>query len=144
MISTRDLARLLETTPKTVAAWARDGLIERASQGKYPLVASVRAVLRRQRQRTGSAVAGQVGSQRARLLKLQADRVERQMQIESGKLADAEELEAIYLGRFQAIARLMLSLPARVAGRDPTVTREMAAGIDQEVRELIGEARHAR
>jgi phage terminase Nu1 subunit (DNA packaging protein) len=141
LISTRDLARLLDTTPKTVAAWAQDGVIERASQGKYPLVASVHAVLRRQRQRAGSTVAGQVGSQRARLLKLQADRVELQIKVESGELVELAMVVATVNVMPRGIRSQFLALPARLGAR-LSLSREGVSVAHDEVCDIMNDCAH--
>ena len=87
-VSATELADLLGVSKKTIAAWATSGVVVRTAHGCYDLRASVRGFAKHmhERNRGGDATAvASVAEQRARLLRLQADRVEGENERERSK-----------------------------------------------------------
>ena len=57
-VTTSDLARLFNVTPKTIAEWVKSGLLTRPAQGQFDLVASVRSFVRHMWDRDGGSHSG--------------------------------------------------------------------------------------
>jgi len=61
-VTTSDLARLFNVTPKTIAEWVKSGLLARLAQGKFDLVASVRSFARHMWDRDDGAALGRTAA----------------------------------------------------------------------------------
>ena len=95
MISTADLANLLATTPKTIATYAKLGVVKRRGRGKYDEVASVRGFAKHMRARPkGASATSSVAAERAGLLSVQRRRAELELAKAKGDLQSRTELTA--------------------------------------------------
>ena len=82
-----DLANLLATTPKTIATYAKLGVVKRRGRGKYDEVASVRGFAKHMRARPkGASATSSVASERAGLLSVQRQRAELELAKAKGDL----------------------------------------------------------
>jgi phage terminase Nu1 subunit (DNA packaging protein) len=138
-VSTAELASLLDTTPKTVAEYAKSGVVTRASRGRYAFAASLRGFAKHMRTRPkgGEAAAGAVAAQRARLLKLQADRVERENLQAEGKLLWASEVEATWRAQLRFMRDELRRVTTIVSGRVPHLDRATTDAIASEIDRVL-------
>lgn len=60
-VSTAELARILNVTPKTIAAWLQAGIVAKVSHGKYGVRATLESYALHMQQRERGAI-GALGS----------------------------------------------------------------------------------
>ena len=105
----KTIAKLLDLTERRVQQLAREGVIPKAESGRYDLVQAVRGYVKYLRDRAlGEASTADVFSEKARLTKLTADKLEIEIARQTGQLVDAAAVkrEAFTCGR-QVRDRLM-------------------------------------
>ena len=145
-ISTADLAALLATTPKTIAAYANQGVVVRTGRGRFDEVKSVRGFARHMRSinrgKGGEKAMATVATERARLLKLQCEKIQDEIDIRAGRCVDADEMEAHAVAEWRKLQTMMLTLPTRVASR-AGLTAAQTAAVDHEVRAVLVDMAHA-
>ena len=120
-ITTGDLAKLLDTTPKTVADLAkRDIIVSAGKRGHWQLEASVTGYVVHLRNEASARGSDQGQAARARLGAAQASLAEVRAGQLSGELVSASEVEAKWSatcrairGRVLAVADKMRDLPTR-------------------------------
>jgi phage terminase Nu1 subunit (DNA packaging protein) len=136
-VSTAQLAALFGVSAKTVSSWQKAGTVVRVKYGRYDLSRSVRAVIERKRG-AETTVATAVGSERARVLKLQGDRLEQQMKVEAGELVSLAEATAVEISILRNLRSVLLALPARVGGMI-ALSRDAIEVIREEIRSALTE-----
>ncbi|MFQ5510185.1 MAG: terminase small subunit, Nu1 [Leptospirillia bacterium] len=112
----KTIAKLLGLTERRVQQLAREGVIPRAESGRYDLVAVVQAYIKYLRDRSlGEASTADVYTEKARLTKLTADKLEIEISRQTGQLVDAAAVkkEAFTAGR-QVRDRLM-KIPDKIS-----------------------------
>jgi phage terminase Nu1 subunit (DNA packaging protein) len=117
-VSAGELASLLLVSRKTVAEWAALGIVVRVGHGRYDLRGSVKGFARhmRERNRGGDAAAvSSVAQQRSRLLGLQADRVQIELDRVSTEMVPRSEVTAQWSRRFAGIRRTIMAWPSSIA-----------------------------
>jgi len=141
-INTRDLARLLDVSSKTLSAWAVDGIVTRLAHGKYDLTRSVRGFVQHMRglvdARGGEGPAAAVAAERIALLKLQSEKAEFELQKMAGTLINVDEVEAHKVAEWRKLRTLMMTLPTRI-GSLAGLTAQQTAVADDEVRAVLNE-----
>jgi phage terminase Nu1 subunit (DNA packaging protein) len=138
-IRTAALARMLGVSGKTLGQWAVAGIVVRVGYGKFDLAASISGFAQYMRRAVEkrSDGAGTVASARSRLLQIQADRAEMQLDREVGRLCDVDEFTASIERDLAEIRRQVLSLPTRIAGRGGGLSQAALAIIAEEVDLLL-------
>ena len=125
------LGGLLGISGRRVRELASEGVFTRASGGRYPVEACVRAYLDQMRSAAKSkpapdpevaAAALDGRQQRARLAKLQADRVALDLERESGRLVDAETVRIFYTTLVTQARNRLLGVPSAAKGHIPHLT----------------------
>jgi hypothetical protein len=135
-VSASVLARHLDVTSKTVAALANAGTVKRTAHGRYNLEQSVRGYVRHLRASgRGPAFEG-VTAQRSRLLKLQGDRIEAEIERASSEWVPKVEIGRQWAARFAGIRSAILAWPA---GCSAFLDRDTLARLDAEARELLSD-----
>jgi len=105
----KTIAKLLDLTERRVQQLAREGVIPKAESGRYDLVQAVRGYVKYLRDRAvGEVSTADVFTEKARLTKLTADKLEIEIAERTGQLVDAAAVrkEAFTAGR-QVRDRLM-------------------------------------
>jgi phage terminase Nu1 subunit (DNA packaging protein) len=144
-VSTAEVSRLFGVSAKTIAAWTASGVLARVGRGKYNLAKSVRSVVKHhKRSSQQTTVAAAVGSERARLLKLQADKLELAIRIECGDLMRVSEVRHEVQKSFAGIRSGVMAVLPRVAGEVPHLGREGHAVLDDALREALNVLAHNR
>jgi phage terminase Nu1 subunit (DNA packaging protein) len=141
-VSASELASLLLVSRKTVAEWAALGVVVRIGHGRYDLRESVRGFAKHmhERDRGGDVAAvASVAQERARVLRLQGDRIEREAAKEAGKLVDADAFGEAMTITCRGLRIHMMLIPQRVGGRAPHLSRQDIGLIDAEVRDALTE-----
>jgi len=119
------LAVLLQMSSRRVRELAAEGLFPRAA-GRYAVLPCVHAYIAdlrtRERAKPGPdplvvAAALDGRQQRARLAKLQADRVELEIQRERGQLVDAEAIKIAYVTLVTQARNRLLAVPGAAQGQ---------------------------
>ncbi len=131
-ISTSELAKLLDTTRKTIADLGkREIIVSAGKRGRWQLEASVGGYVRHLREVAAGRGGNDGGQARARLGAAQADLAEAKAAQLRGELVEASEVEAKWSSvcrairtRVLAVADRMRDLPARQHVKLSTELRE--------------------
>lgn len=124
------LGALLDISGRRVRELAAEGVFPRAG-GRYAVVPCVHAYIAdlraRERNKPGSdpqvaAAALDGRQQRARLAKLQADRVELEILRERGRLIDADQIRHHYTKLVVEVRNRLIAVPSEAKGRIPHLT----------------------
>ena len=135
-ISTADLANLLATTPKTIATYAKAGVVKRRGRGKYDEVASVRGFAKHMRARPkGASASSSVTSERAGLLSVQRRRAELELAKAKGDLQSRTELTAQVRAHNQIVRNELLRIKSTLL--NSSVTHDVAEFVDEKIREAL-------
>lgn len=131
---------MLLVSRKTIAerAAATPAVVVRVGHGRYDLRELVKGFARhmRERDRGGDAAAvTSVAAQRARKLRLECDRLEREDKIAAGKLLDWSAWEAALTASMRCLRGSLLALPKRIPGLD----RHQMVAAAREVHEMLTE-----
>ncbi|MEQ1788823.1 MAG: hypothetical protein ABL857_00115 [Rickettsiales bacterium] len=112
------LARLFNLTERRVQQLAHDGIIPKASKGRYDLIPAVQGYVKYLQNRSsgrGDIEPQDTYIERARLLRAQADKTELEVKSMNGELIPAEQVEHLWSGLVAAFRSRMLALPVRCA-----------------------------
>lgn len=129
--SATELAALLDVSARRVRELAAEGVFPRAAGGRYAVLPCAHAFIAslRSREKARPALDPQVVAaaldgrqQRARLAKLQADRVELEIQRERGRLVDAESIKVAYVTLITQARNRLLAVPGAAKGHMPHLT----------------------
>jgi hypothetical protein len=135
-ITTDDLAHLLATTRKTVAVYAKAGVVKRRGRGRYDEVASVRGFAKHMRAvPKGVSATATVASERAGLLSVQRRHAELNLAKAMGDLQSRSEIEAEFSARCKTVRDELL----RVYGvlLNSSVDRDVAKLVDDKIRDSL-------
>jgi phage terminase Nu1 subunit (DNA packaging protein) len=125
------LGALLDISGRRVRELAAEGVFPRAAGGRYAVLPCVHAFIASLRSREKAkpvpdpqvvAAALDGRQQRARLAKLQADRVELEIQRERGQLVDAEAIKVAYVTLVTQARNRLLAVPGAAKGHMPHLT----------------------
>lgn len=145
----RVIARLLDLTERRVQQLASEGIIPKASKGKYDLVESVRRYVRHLRLRVEASQSGKVTvleDERTRLTRARAGLAELDERERRDELVPAVQIEKFLTSILSRVRQGVLTLPSRAAPKAhdaktiPQVER-IILGCCQEVLEEISETR---
>ncbi|SDQ64004.1 Phage DNA packaging protein, Nu1 subunit of terminase [Pseudoxanthomonas sp. CF385] len=125
------LGALLQISGRRVRELAAEGVFPRAASGRYAVLpcthAFIASLRTREKAKPGpdpqvAAAALDGRQQRARLAKLQADRVELEIQRERGRLVDAEAIKVAYVTLVTQARNRLLAVPGAAKGHMPHLT----------------------
>jgi hypothetical protein len=144
-LSSIDLASLLSTTPKTIASYAKAGVVHRLKRGKYDETKSVQGFAKHMRQLVEARTKGttSVAAERALLLKVQRRRAELALERETGRMVDEEEARLYFTGCFKVLQRHALALPPRINHRIGGERAQLTI-IDDEIRLFLNTVAEAK
>lgn len=126
-----------DVSARRVRQLAAEGIIPKAGRGKYDLVAVAAAYIRWQAEAFATTGAtGDLAEQRARLVSLQADRLERENSVAEGRLVDIEEITERFTRHFYTARNKLLGIPSRAA---PLAAHRDAPGVFSVLTELVRE-----
>lgn len=134
------IARFLNLTERRVQQLARDGIIPKAEKGKYDLVGCVQGYIAYLQARAFGKDSESIDmhAERSRLLKLQADRAQMELDVMLSKLIPAEEAEELWAGLLATFRTRMLAVPTRAAHLVLHLKEFIA--IEQQLRDLVRDA----
>ncbi|OKO90741.1 hypothetical protein AC629_04005 [Bradyrhizobium sp. NAS80.1] len=111
-VSDAVLASLAGVSARRIRQLAEDGRLERIGQNKYPLGASIRALLE-----DAAGSGSELQRQRTRKVAADAERAELEVAKAKGEVAPIAEIERVWETKFAMIRQVMTTIPARVANR---------------------------
>lgn len=151
IVQAKDLAVLLDVTPIYVAKLAETGVIQRNADGRYELLGSVRAFVRKQRAErraagTNHGATTSYATQRERLTKAKADLAEMRQKQLSGEMVPAAAIEQGWGALLNALRTRLLAIPTKatprvMAARNATETLAILRGL---VHEALNELSNAK
>jgi len=111
------IAKLFNLTERRVQQLAKDGVIPKANKGKYELVSCVQGYIHYLQERAmGKDSAPQdTYTERARLLKAQADKTELEVGTLKGNLLQIEQVESSWLTMVTSCRSRLLTIPSKSA-----------------------------
>jgi phage terminase Nu1 subunit (DNA packaging protein) len=139
-VSSAELAALFNVTTKTVAQWARDGIVVRTKYGRFDLAQSVQGFAGHHREAAKRTTAPglETGAEaRARLARLKADIAEAEYKRGKGDLVDGREIMAQLDKRMTVYWREVAQVPWVLASSLTFVDREMAMLLGREIRRCL-------
>ena len=114
-IPTGALAKLFDTTSKTVAGLAKRGIIVSAGKrGHWQLEASVTGYVRHLREEAAARGGEDAAAARARLGQAQATLAETKAGVMRGELVEADKVETFWRTKLKAFRNRILAVPSRV------------------------------
>lgn len=138
-------AKLFDITERRVQQLAKEGVIPKAARGQYPMLGTIKGYVNYLQERAlGSdlgASPSDLQSERVRLTKANADKVELEVSILDGTLIPAETVENVQGNMVSAFRAKMLSLPTKTAGKVQNTTdlAEIEEALRLEVHEALTE-----
>jgi phage terminase Nu1 subunit (DNA packaging protein) len=133
-----ELAKLLGITPTTVSKLGGDGTVVRCGRGRYRLGPSVRGYCESHR-KASSHRTSPTQTERARVLRLQGDRLEQQMKVERKDLVSFAEGVATAATMSHLFRSSLLAARTRLAGQlslsraDSEIVYEWACSVLTEI-----------
>jgi hypothetical protein len=118
------LASLLGCSERQVRQWGAEGVIERDGRGRYLLLPSVRAVVKR----ALAAGNAELDRERVDFQKVRAERLRLEIAEKRRQLIPIEEASAAISGVVGALKSKLIGLPARVT-RDVAIRKTIEAEI---------------
>lgn len=147
-VNARHLANLFNITERRIQQHAAEGVIPKASRGKYPFIGSVKgyiAFLQSKLQGGESEVASSdISTNRARLVKANADMRELDLQIAQGEYLSGDLVRYAWSQQIQSMRQKMLAVPTKMAGtlhgiEDRAEIQAQAKGLIYEALEELAE-----
>lgn len=139
-VTAGELAGWLGLTPNRVSALARDGVIPRTAQKRFPLRLAVKAYCEHARAgATGRRADSELAAEKLRLAKANADKLELANSKARGEMIAAIEIEKAWAGILRDVRAALLALPSRAAGKLGHLTPHDIAALDAEVRDVLTE-----
>ena len=136
----KTIAKLLNLTERRVQQLARDNIIPKPDKGKYDLVGCVQGYIGYLQARAFGKETNTVDMhiERGRLLKLQADKAQMELDLMRAKLISADEAEELWASLIATFRTRMLSMPTRAAHLVLHLKEFYA--IEQSLRDLVCDA----
>lgn len=139
-VSGAELGDWLGLTANRVNALARDGVLPRDADKRFPLRASIRAYCEHARAgATGRRADSELAAEKLRLAKEQADKIAFANARARSELIAAAEVEREWAGVLRDVRAAFLALPSRAAGKLGHLTPHDLAALDAEVRDVLME-----
>jgi phage terminase Nu1 subunit (DNA packaging protein) len=135
-ITTANLARLFDVTPKTIADLGKRGVIVPGTKrGTWQRDVSITRYVRHLRSEA-AARGGEAGaSARERLGQAQAVLAETKAKVLSGELVEAADVEAFWRGKLTAFRARVLAIPSRVKD----LNARQSVSLSQELRQALND-----
>lgn len=137
------IARLFGVSSARVRAMVRDGILVRASRGRYDSRESLSRYLAQLREgaaragRPANAGGDELKGEKLRLIKAQTEHAELRNAAARGELLPATEVESQWATVLGDVRAAMLAIPGRLTGR---VNADALAALDEEIRAALTEA----
>lgn len=111
------IAKLFDLTERRVQQLTKEGVIPKSSRGKYELVPTVKGYINYLKGKSGldGESITNIASERARLIKMQADKLAMELEEEKGRLLDASEVEAAWNNIVTRCRSVLLRIPSKLA-----------------------------
>lgn len=138
-MKTADLAGLLKISVRNVDMLVTKGVFAKISPATFDARASLAAYIEYAR-RGGNS---DLDSEKLRLTREQADKIEIQNASARRELVSAAEVEREWSSILRDVRAMMLAIPSRVQQRLPHLTAHDAGAIDREIRDALQEVAHA-
>lgn len=139
-VAAGELAEWLGLTPNRVSALAREGVIPRDADKRFPLRASIRSYCDHARAgATGRRADTELAAEKLRLAREQADKIAFANARARGELIAAGEVERAWAGVLRDVRAAFLALPSRAASKLGHLTPHDLAALDAEVRDVLME-----
>lgn len=126
------IAKLLLLTERRVQQLTKDGVIPRSERGRYELVPAVQGYVKylQERSHGSSGAPADYHLEKARLVKLQADRAETELAELRGELVSASDVADAWAQMLSTIKMRILAIPSKSAKQlaietDPAVVQEL-------------------
>jgi len=112
------IAKLFDLTERRVQQLTKEGVIPKSSRGKYELVPTVKGYINYLKGKSGLDGCGatiNIANERARLIKMQADKLAMELEEEKGRLLDASEVEDAWNNIVTRCRSALLRIPSKLA-----------------------------
>ena len=135
-VTTGELSRLFDTTPKTIAALGGRGIIISAGKrGRWQLRPSVAGYVRHLREQAADRGGDDAAASRARLGSAQASLAEARAERLRGEVLPTKEVEALWTRKLKGFRARILAIPERL--RD--LNARQSVKLWQEIRAALTE-----
>jgi phage terminase Nu1 subunit (DNA packaging protein) len=142
VVTAAELGQWLNLAAPRVSALAREGRIPRRADGRFDLQAAIRGYVESLRLKTsGSTLAAnpELNSERIRLARANAEKVEAANARARGELAALSDVEREWAGILRDVRAALLALPSRAAARLGHLTAHDVDTLNREVRAVLEE-----
>lgn len=136
IVSAAELAALLGVSAKTIAHLAMSGAVVRTAKGRYDRDGSVLAYCESLR-KAAAGRSSPTADEKARLVRLQADAVERKNAEAAGELVRVADVQSEWAGLARYVRAGMLAVPSRISPHLPQLGPTDLAMIDREIRDVL-------
>jgi len=137
------IAKICGVGRQRICNLASDGVLLRADRGRFDIPSTVQAFFKHKFEKAMASddSTKSLTSERSRLVKLKADKAERETKVEAGELVPAADVEAAWLAVVDTARTRMRLIPKKIAPRAATGTaieaeRLMQKEIDAALSEL--------
>ncbi len=145
VVNESDMARLVGLTANRVRTLARDGVMIRAGRGQYDVRASLLTYiedLRSKAARMGPGLKStpsnsDLNSEKLRLAKQQADKIELQNAAARTELVKTSDVERAWAAVLRDVRATLLAVPSRCGTTLPHLTAHDVAELDREIRSAL-------
>lgn len=139
LVTAAVLADWLNLSPPRLHALAREGVLPRSADSRFPLKASVRAYADhlRQGQRGRLTSNPELNAEKVRLARANAEKVETANAKARGELIPATEVERAWAGVLRDVRAAVLAAPSRIGSRLPHLTAHDVAEIGREMTDTL-------
>jgi phage terminase Nu1 subunit (DNA packaging protein) len=136
IVRTGELARLFDTTPKTISTLGKKGIIVPAGKrGRWRLEASVRSYVQHLRAEAAGRGGEEAAQARARLGQAQAALAEAKAAQLRSELVETDAVEKLWTSKLRAFRNRILGIPGRVqylsARQTVVLMQELRAALDE-------------
>lgn len=142
-VSRERLVRIFAISPRAVNDLAARGILVKSGHDCYDLDLSVMAYTAHLREiasgRGGEAAGQNLTAERARLAAVQAEEKALKVAKAKGELVAAEGVEREWAAILQKVRAGVLAIPARIQAKHGHLQPADIAGIDEEIRAVLGE-----
>ncbi len=128
-IAAKNLAVILDITIARVGQLAKEGVIEKQENGQY-LASAITDYIKFIRNAKGGK---DIEEERRRLIKEQADKLERENRIADGEVVLVEELNAALVGILAQIVPILESIPNNIKRSCPTISAREIEIVKKEI-----------
>lgn len=135
------IAKLFDLTERRVQQLTKEGVIPKSSRGKYELVPTVKGYINYLKGRASDGSITNVATERARLIKMQADKLAIELDEEKGRLLDAEKAIKAWDNLISHCRAVLLGIPNRLANQVVAINnaQEVAQILKQAIYEALEE-----